>query len=90
MQPPQPEPRADPDLPDVFYHRIRNQTVQGPLNGAAGTIACIAFVLAAFVLVLLLEAGADLQELLLATAVIAAINLVVGVVWVTGAQNTSK
>jgi cobalamin biosynthesis protein CobD/CbiB len=90
MQSPEPELSADPNLPDALYRRIREQTAPDSSSGSAGTIACICFVLAAFVLVLLLEAGADLQELLLAVGVIAALNLVAGVAWVTVSQRSQE
>jgi hypothetical protein len=88
MQSTEAELSADPNLPDAVYRQIREQTVPVSSGGSVGTIACIGFVLAAFVLILLLEAGADLQELMLAVGVVAAVNLVAGVVWVTANQRS--
>jgi hypothetical protein len=89
MQMPESDLRSDPGLPDIMYRQIRDQTAAGSGAGPAGTVACIAFVIAALVLVVLLEAGADLQQLLLAAGALAAVNLVAGVVWVTAGQRSS-
>jgi hypothetical protein len=79
-------PGTPADDPEVWYRRISEQIQSAPPASAAGFAACFIFVIAAVALLLLLELGADLEQLLRVGVAVAAINLVAGVVWATTAS----
>ncbi|HTE86361.1 MAG TPA: hypothetical protein VK821_16700 [Dehalococcoidia bacterium] len=88
MDSPEPDPRAPTYLPDAVYAQIRDQIQTSPRGRGAGLVACVVFVLAALLLLILLETGTDVQEILLTAIAIAAANLVIGVIWVTASQRS--
>lgn len=76
-------PRNPGDVPADVYKRIQGETQTRSRGGGAAAVACVVFVLAAVLLVVALEAGVDIEEILLAAFVVGAVNLVAGVLWVT-------
>jgi hypothetical protein len=90
MEGPEANDRAAADLPSVVYRRIRAQVQATPQPSASGFGAAIFFVLATMVLLIVLEIGIDLQQVLAAIVVIVLLNLVVGVVWVTRSQRAEE
>ncbi len=74
-------PRRAVDVSTAYYERIKEQTSTGrPVGRSAGAIAVLLFAIAAVVLILAMEFGADLQQILLGIFVIGAVNLVLALI----------
>jgi hypothetical protein len=74
------------DDPEAIYERIREQVRTGPSAGTAGLVACAVFLVSGLLLLLLLGLGTDVQQILLVAIGVTAVNLVLGVTWVSMSQ----
>src|SRR5579885_2491775 len=80
MASPDPDsPRGD--VPAAFYQMIREQTQPAGRGNSAGLLACAVFVIVGALLVLALELGADIEQVLIAVFAIAVVNLVLALIW---------
>ena len=76
------------DVPAAFYQMIRRQTEAHRSGGMATVVACALFVLIGALLIVALEYGADIEQILTTVFAIAAVNLVLALVWLSTARST--
>jgi Flp pilus assembly protein TadB len=76
------------DVPAAFYQMIRRQTEAQGRSGLATVLACVLFVLIGAFLVIALEFGADIEQILTTVFAVAAVNLVIALVWLSTARST--
>jgi hypothetical protein len=75
------------DVPATFYQLIREQTQPSGRGSPAGIVACALFVVIGVLLILALEFGADIEQILIGVFAIAAVNLVLAIVWLSTTRN---
>jgi hypothetical protein len=76
------------DVPVTFYRLIQQQTRPPRTTNGATLLACAIFVIVAALLVLSLELGADIEQILIAAFAIAVVNLVFAVSWMAATRRT--
>jgi hypothetical protein len=76
---------AAEDTASAFYRLIQRQTKDGRTAGRAGAIGACTFIVVAVLIVVALEVGVDLQELLAGIIAIATVNVVISLVYASQA-----
>jgi hypothetical protein len=78
----QPEHTRADDAPAAFYKLIKSQTeTTAGHGGAAGLVGALTFAAVAIILVVAIEVGVDLQALLAGIVGLAAINVILALVY---------
>jgi hypothetical protein len=77
------------DVPVRFYRLIQQQTRPPGRSNSLAVLACAVFIIAAVLLVLSLELGADIESLLFGVFAVAVVNLVLAVFWIAGPRRES-
>jgi hypothetical protein len=73
------QPR-EPSVSDAAFNLFREQTGDARTGNSSGVVAAAGFLIAVVLLLIALEAGADLQQLLLAAIVLTLANVIITLV----------